>query len=203
MMEEGTGKRQVASPVRTALLQSAISLFNEKGYDAVTVEEITRRAGTAKGSFYTYFRTKSDVILEEYLQIDEYCRQAARNLDRYSGVLEKLLALTREQMRYIRDQVGQETLKRLYVNNILDASPRKVLLDPSRASHELALEILREGQAAGELAAGVTADRLALFLGRALRSVCLDWILTNGVFDLVREGQSACQAVIAPFLAAR
>lgn len=203
MKEEGTGKRQAASPVRTALLQSAIVLFNEKGYDAVTVEEITRRAGTAKGSFYTYFRTKSDVILEEYLQIDEYCRQAARNLDRYSGAMEKLLALTREQMRYIRDQVGLETLKRLYVNNILDTGPRKVLLDPSRASHELVLEILRGGQASGELAAGLDADRLALFHERALRSVCLDWILTNGEVDLIQEGQTVCQAVLGPFLSAR
>jgi AcrR family transcriptional regulator len=200
---KGTEKKQAQSPIRTALLESAVALFNEKGYDSVTIEEIAKRAGTAKGSFYTYFSTKSDILIEEYLRIDDYCRLFSRNLDRNTDAREKLFELTRGQLRYIRDQVGLEPLKHLYVNNILGAGSEKALLDKSRASHKLVLEILREGQAAGEVRTDLSVDRLALFHERAQRSVCLDWILSNNGFDLVTEGETVCETITASFLAAR
>ena len=65
-IENLTKRKKQAQQTRRVLFENAIALFREKGLDAVTVEEITQRAGTAKGSFYTYFRTKSDIIIEEF-----------------------------------------------------------------------------------------------------------------------------------------
>ena len=36
----------------------------EKGFDAINVEEITRAANVSKGTFYTYFKRKEDIVLE-------------------------------------------------------------------------------------------------------------------------------------------
>lgn len=47
------------------------------------MEDIARRAGTAKGSFYTYFRTKSDIVLEEFKAINQFYEEWSRNLRRY------------------------------------------------------------------------------------------------------------------------
>jgi AcrR family transcriptional regulator len=47
---------------REALLDAAIDLFRARGIEDTTVEEITRRAGVAKGTFYLYFRTKDDLV---------------------------------------------------------------------------------------------------------------------------------------------
>ena len=45
-----TKRQQQALETKTVIFDTAVALFNEKGYDNVTVEEITTRAGVAKGS---------------------------------------------------------------------------------------------------------------------------------------------------------
>ena len=50
---------------RQTIYQAAMALFVERGYDAVTVEEVCRRADVAKGTFFLHFPTK-DALLVEY-----------------------------------------------------------------------------------------------------------------------------------------
>ena len=49
----------------TKLLESAFSLFTEKGVKRTSVQEIAHQAGVAKGTFYLYFKDKYDV--QDYL----------------------------------------------------------------------------------------------------------------------------------------
>lgn len=58
-------KRVVKPPDerRRDLLDAGLEVLIEKGYDAATVSEITRRAGVAKGTFYLYFQTKAHLLV--------------------------------------------------------------------------------------------------------------------------------------------
>jgi AcrR family transcriptional regulator len=47
-----------------ALIEAAIALFSEHGYDAVGTPEIAERAGVAVGTFYRYFDDKREIYLE-------------------------------------------------------------------------------------------------------------------------------------------
>ena len=60
-----TKKREVFE----ALYAAAIALFEEKGYDTVTVAEITRAAGVAKGTFFNHFPSKADILAEWYRRL--------------------------------------------------------------------------------------------------------------------------------------
>ncbi len=46
------------------LVESAKKLIAERGYNATKVEDITSDAQVAKGTFYTYFKTKEDIFIE-------------------------------------------------------------------------------------------------------------------------------------------
>ena len=47
--------------LRQVLIQAVLDLFEEQGH-APSVDEITARAGIAKGTFYLYVRTKADIV---------------------------------------------------------------------------------------------------------------------------------------------
>ena len=53
-----------AMKTREKLVKTAHKLLMTKGFYAVNVEEITKKAGVAKGTFYTYFKRKEDIVLE-------------------------------------------------------------------------------------------------------------------------------------------
>lgn len=45
------------------ILNVAIKLFIKKGFDKTSIEDITSQAGVAKGTFYSFFEKKGDVLL--------------------------------------------------------------------------------------------------------------------------------------------
>lgn len=57
------GKRDRNRRLRTrAIADAALARFLVSGIDGVTIGEITRTAGVAKGSFYRYFADKEDLV---------------------------------------------------------------------------------------------------------------------------------------------
>ncbi len=59
------GKRQATKDERRAsLIAAAQRVFGEKGFHAATVDDITRAANVAKGTFYLYFQEKREIYYE-------------------------------------------------------------------------------------------------------------------------------------------
>src|SRR6266511_2334806 len=53
---------------RQALRQAAARLFLERGFEATTIADITAAADVAPRTFFSYFQTKEDVVLDEGAQ---------------------------------------------------------------------------------------------------------------------------------------
>lgn len=52
---------------RTVIQREALRLFLEKGFEATTIEEIAEAADIASSTFFNYFPTKEDVVLQDDL----------------------------------------------------------------------------------------------------------------------------------------
>jgi AcrR family transcriptional regulator len=50
---------------RAAIREHALRLFREQGYDATTVEQIAEAAEVSPSTFFRYFPTKEDVVLQD------------------------------------------------------------------------------------------------------------------------------------------
>lgn len=51
---------------RDRLAQAAFELFDERGYEQTTVDDITERAGLGRTTFFRYYRSKEDVIFPDH-----------------------------------------------------------------------------------------------------------------------------------------
>lgn len=47
---------------KNKIIEVALKLINEKGFNNVSVSEITKTAGVSKGAFYIHFESKEDLI---------------------------------------------------------------------------------------------------------------------------------------------
>lgn len=54
---------------RQALRCALLELIQEKGFESVSVEEITERANLGRATFYLHYKDKEDLLLEEFREI--------------------------------------------------------------------------------------------------------------------------------------
>jgi AcrR family transcriptional regulator len=54
---------------RAAIREHALRLFREQGYDATTVEQIAEAAEVSPSTFFRYFPTKEDVVLQDDMDL--------------------------------------------------------------------------------------------------------------------------------------
>ena len=54
---------------RAAIREHALRLFREQGYDATTVDQIAEAADVSPSTFFRYFPTKEDVVLQDELDV--------------------------------------------------------------------------------------------------------------------------------------
>jgi AcrR family transcriptional regulator len=97
---------------RNAILDAATRLFAERGLTAAPTSEISRLAGVAEGTLFTYFKTKDDLINALYRQIKlELADAMMSDFPRKKNI--------RTRLRHVWDR---------YVNwGIANPSQRKVL----------------------------------------------------------------------------
>jgi AcrR family transcriptional regulator len=71
------GKRDLNRRERTRqLCDAAMALFLDRGIEAVSIDEITSRAGVAKGSFYRYFDGRDQLVDTLFAPLVDYLRRA-------------------------------------------------------------------------------------------------------------------------------
>ena len=68
---------------RGLLIQTALALVLEKGYDDISIQEITDRADLGRGTFYIHFKDKEEVIWTAFQDLFRQLELEAHNqLDR-------------------------------------------------------------------------------------------------------------------------
>lgn len=60
------------------IMEKALELFSEQGFEATSVQQITERCGISKGAFYLSFKTKDELI---FYMIDYYMQQFIADVD--------------------------------------------------------------------------------------------------------------------------
>ena len=98
-----SGKREIQKENRREeILHAAMGLFSKKGFELTTVEDITRAAHVAKGTFYNFFPKKEDVLLYFLdTEISKSSDEIRRKIKRLSTISEKIELLIATYIKYI------------------------------------------------------------------------------------------------------
>jgi AcrR family transcriptional regulator len=74
-------RRSTHEKIRDNILESAGRLFNRRGFNAVSIDDIMGDAGLTRGSFYTYFSSKTDLYAQSVTRVVCAKRDASNGHD--------------------------------------------------------------------------------------------------------------------------
>lgn len=60
-----------ADAVAASIVETALTLFDQKGFDRVTVDEIASASGISRRSLFRYFATKEDIVVSGHAAFGE------------------------------------------------------------------------------------------------------------------------------------
>ena len=182
------GKRQdQASITKIKIINSAKDLIKTKGIEDVSVDEITKRAGVAKGSFYVHFEKKTDIINEiGYIELKQL----------YDDVLKLSNNRLIEKVDYfyyrykeIFISLGVEICKCLLQNNLncrcrleYDLNAIKLILNNSN----------------DELKEEVNINKLSNYIISQIYGINLMWIMSDGNTEFLDDFDAS--KILKPYL---
>jgi len=183
MIQQMSGKREIAKyERRERLYEAALSLFRSQGYDATTVDQITRRAGLAKGTFFNYFPTKDAVL--RYLGAREIGRlgmmavSTGNGLGASLGKLKRLLSALASSLEKDRELVSLIFRSGISVPDLLAGDAGGFSVQP------MASLLIRQAQRSGEINSELDPDMLAAALDALYLQQLVRWCESPKAFSL-------------------
>lgn len=176
------------------ILLTAIDLIKEKGYDSVTINDICTAANISKTTFYYYFESKEDLMLQFYrIPKDIITRNLASILMEETNI-EQYWKLIEPMIDFIEDS-GTEIIKHLFCvlisKNIPAFSPPTFQQD----IFDIGIKIIEKAQASGEIGNTTDPAHLMAVTQTQFVGVVSAWCTSNGKFDFknaVRFTIEAC-----------
>ena len=186
MTELLRGRREQAKlERRERIYEAALSLFRAQGYDSTTVDQITRHAGLAKGTFFNYFPTKDAVL--RYLGTREIGRLGSSAMSNGTGrgtaigKLKRLMAALATNLEQDRTLVSLIFRKGVTAPDLLAGDAGGFSLQP------IASLLIRQAQYNGEVNRDLDPDGMAAALDALYLQQLVRWCESTRPYPLTER----------------
>ncbi len=128
-----------------------MTLFGSRGYDKTSIEQLAKKAGVGKGTIYSYFNSKSEILLafcED--ELDFLHREMDHRIDENTPFLEALTEIFMIEFRYV---TRNREFGRVFLREVI--FPSDGIIDRSREIDgrfiAIFLPLFKKAQKCGEL----------------------------------------------------
>ena len=193
-------RQKSAIETKRKLISAGLELIKEKGFDAINVEDITKKAGVAKGTFYIYFKRKEDIVMEisrtPFGEIADELEQMknAELFDKLRHYFRRFM----EQVEYCGIQICRE-----WIRNVIDPNNVPETMDSKKwfYDYEMLESILKNSK---ELKEDTPIDLLTHIIISELYGMMLCWCMSDGKFEPLDWTDRFCdvqlEVVFKPYL---
>ncbi len=164
-------KEGVAVKNLVKIFDAALTLSNEKGFAAMSLRDLSAKAGLSMGALYTYFTSKEELLQMIQRQISVVIKVL---VDQIEGIEDPLLKLKRViQSHLFLSEVMQPWFYFAYMETKnLAKQEHKKAIEAELATEKLLIDIMKEGRDKGVFKA-VNME----LTGAVIKAMLQDWYL--------------------------
>jgi AcrR family transcriptional regulator len=176
------------------LLVSALLLFQERGFFATTIADITQKAGYAKGSFYRHWQSKDDLILQLIeRKLAEHRSRRTSALAR-AGSMEEVLDAIWDFLEAI---MQDRSWARVFLEFTIHASRHERLrAELAKSAYRLS-DALFAQLVAGHVGEGVIAEKLGALNTCLFEGFLIHSVLETGTLKRADVRQAAMTLIMS------
>ncbi|HIA54713.1 MAG TPA: TetR/AcrR family transcriptional regulator [Candidatus Melainabacteria bacterium] len=167
---------------RQEILTAARAKFQEKGYDATSVDDLVLAANVAKGTFYYHFNSKDELLhaLQEMV-IEEFAEKARQKLTEGNSPLKVLSEFVSEMAKW--NEANSDLSRAVFAEKFTRFSQSHgshgnhcSIEEKKRKFVGLIVELITLAQKAGEIRTDVEADDLVRVILPPIMFTTATWL---------------------------
>ena len=177
-----TKRQENALKTRKKLIDTAEDLLKANGFNALCVEDITKAAGVAKGTFYVYFKHKEDIVAEI---CRGYFKEIEDEISNMSGsdIIEKLSLYFDNFMKAV--ELYGINICREWIRGSIDPNTAPDNTDMSKWQYDVDMlkNILNNAIMNKELKKDKPVELLVHLIISQLYGMMTVWCMSDGAFE--------------------
>lgn len=199
MEEFKLSKKQIqAIETKKKIFETSIRMFKENGYHKTTIRQITKEAGVALGSFFTYFNSKESIIAVCIKDMEDGLKEYMPTIKNKSA-REKMLCYIEYVLDWYENKFGLEFFA--VTLSYYSQRTKKVHSDFDVHSdrwtyRDYLKDFIIEGQKNGEFRKDIDEDKLYMLLEMFIHGVLLNWCLYLDTYSLSEKGKEYFDLII-------
>jgi AcrR family transcriptional regulator len=166
------------------MLEAAVELMGERGYEQTTLAAIGEAAGYSRGLATHHFGSKADLFAQVIRWISEKLRREVESALRERGAVDALIAFVDAHRRFGDQNPGMtRALYVLWFQSLIADSPmRDAAIEDLLGHRDRIRRIIEQGITAGTVRADADANAEAIQFCGALFGLGLQWLIDPGGF---------------------
>ncbi|MFF3878477.1 TetR/AcrR family transcriptional regulator [Streptomyces sp. NPDC001978] len=182
-------------PARIRLADAAFALFDERGYEQTTIDDIAERAGVGRTTFFRHYRSKEEVIFPDHDRLLELIRDRLATSSHSTALVAVSDAVRLVLLHYIEEG---DLARRRYALTSKVATLRDREIASVARYQRLFREFIADWMGDPTEAASLRAELMAANVVAAHNHVLRRWLRGESA-DPVAEVDEAMHEVLALF----
>lgn len=195
MKKELTPRKRQALEMRAKIQSTALSLFNQEGFENVSVEEIAQAVGCSVGNIYHYFKSKDELAIQVTQMVDQAYTELeeAYLADKTASGRDKLLDFVGKSLEI---SARDEVLYKAFIHGLRYPEQGVLQKSDKRVYYRVLRELVDQCQQEGSIHPSRDPDEVVEDLVVLHRGTLFEWRIYREGFDVARQGRRMADALL-------
>ncbi len=195
MKKELTPRKRQALEMRAKIQSTALSLFNQEGFENVSVEEIAQAVGCSVGNIYHYFKSKDELAIQVTQMVDQAYTELeeAYLADKTTSGRDKLLDFVGKSLEI---SARDEVLYKAFIHGLRYPEQGVLQKSDKRVYYRVLRELVDQCQQEGSIHPSRDPDEVVEELVVLHRGTLFEWRIYREGFDVARQGRRMADALL-------